>query len=367
MNSDRMGNFGFSTLHKAVLRLDHYKLEEEIESHRSEIDGVDRDGYTALKWAVARGDSQAVNLLLKAGANANSQDNVKESVLHQAAKASDLRIMQNLFEAGADLHRYDSDGRSILHKVRGIDARKVIEYLVKAGAHVNVQDKLGISPLQVQVACCDVEATKAFLGLGADIDHLDYDGDSALLGSMLRSADDITELLLSRGAKYTVWASHGCSVLHLTALYGGLRTIDILRAARLHDIDPDAVSGQGQTVLQIAQVRTCKPEGFVEKLQELLMDIRVRNTNLQGQPSINPGDNVNVAANARRPGLGYAVRNVGRLRFRYIMLRLVRISLLFALSYLGSRHVYVALGLDRVVQSLARAWRMMSPDDFLEP
>ena len=366
MDTDRMEGFEFSTLHKAVLRLGCRVVEDEIKAHQSHIDGTDKDGNTALQWAAAGGDHQAVRQLLEAGANANSQNHTGASVLHEAVRRSDFYIVQTLLQAGACPSHVESHGYSILHYARGADVGKVIRCLVKADAGVNAEDHTGGSPLKFFVIRQDVEAAKAILELGADLDHLDHDGDSALTESMSRGADDTTELLLSRGANYTTWYSNGCSLLHLAALSGGLRTLDVLLNARLHGIDPDALSHQGQTALQIAQARVFKAEGLVEKLQELLTDIRVRNANLQGPAQANTDEHNHMAIRTSRSLFVQFTRCVGMLQARDVIPRMVQMSLLLALIRLLRYWVYSIFGLDWVAQSLTLAWNMISPDDFME-
>ena len=288
------------------------------------------------------------------------------SVLHGAIKASAPQTVQILLEAGANAGQVDLYGHSILHCVGGANAGKTVDCLIKAGAEPNIKEMHRGSPLHFFVIRCNVEATKTILDLGADIDLLDHEGDSALSGSMCSGADETTELLLSYGAKYTTWDSNGRSLLHIAAFFGSLRTLHILHDAKLHGIDPDALSRQGQTALQIAQARASRPEGFVEELQELLMDIRVRNANLQGPLGTNLDEHDNVAIKSQRPHLVQTTRLAARSRLRDIITRLVQVSLLLALTCLGSRYVYGVLGLDRVVQSLAHVWNMVSPDNFMK-
>ena len=72
--------------------------------------------------------------------------------------------------------------------------------------------------------------------------------------------------------------STGGSILHLAALAGGMKTLEILQAACLRDIDPDLVDHRHKkTLLQLAQERVTKEEGFVQKFQTLLYEIRLRN------------------------------------------------------------------------------------------
>ena len=365
MNPDLMENFRFSTLHKAVLRLDGHELKEEIEVHQSEIEAEDKDGHTALRWAAARGDNKAVSSLLKAGANANSQCNAGLSVLHAAARYSNLQIVQMLLKAGADPCQVDTGGYSVLHYVSGADAVNVIKCLVKVGVEASTRDFFGGTPLHYYVMRHNVEAAKAILNLGADIDLLNSDGASALVLSICRGSDDTTELLLSCRAKYTTWDSDGRSILHHAALFGGLRTLEILYNAKLHGIDPDALSHQGQMALQIAQARTSKPEDFVEKLQELFTDIRVRNANIHSLARADL-DEHDVEVETRRSRWLQLSRYTGRLRLRDTVSRLAPIFLLLASTYLGSCCVYRVFKLDWLAKILARAWSIMSPGGFAE-
>ena len=121
----------------------------------------------------------------------------------------------------------------------------------------------------------------ALLDHGANIDLLDNGGDSALHDSIYFHSDNVTQLLLSRGATYSLWCSTGENVLHSIAKSGGNRTVDIMIAAGLHGIDPDALNRERKSASQLAQERGRTEKGFVEKLHELLEDIRARNATLE--------------------------------------------------------------------------------------
>ena len=172
-----------------------YTLEEEVKAHRSNIDVTDKDGNTALRLAAARCDHHAVILLLKAGANAKSRDHMVTSVLHEALRASSLQSVQVLLKTGADPYHVNLYGHSILSYVRGSDAGIIIQSIIKADGKVNAKEKAEGSPLHHYIYRGDVKAAKAILDLGADIDLLDRDGDSALIESICKDADDTTELL----------------------------------------------------------------------------------------------------------------------------------------------------------------------------
>lgn len=93
---------------------------------------------------------------------------------------------------------------------------------------------------------------------------MDADGDTALMESLFFDRGDALELLLEAGADYIKNDSYGDSILHDVAIYGSLRTIEIILAARLKGIDINATNKAGQTALECAQLREAKPAGFVE-------------------------------------------------------------------------------------------------------
>ncbi|MCJ1311681.1 hypothetical protein MMC25_005354 [Agyrium rufum] len=140
---------------------------------------------------------------------------------------------------------------------------------------------MGSTPLLDVALRNNAKSAEALLTCGADINAVDDDGDTALLQSVFSHFDDVTKLLSSRGATYASWDSKENSLLHVAALSIGVRTINILLAAELKGIDPDAVKRTGKTAVEVAQKRPTKEEGLVHKFRELLADIRVRNSQLE--------------------------------------------------------------------------------------
>ncbi len=79
-------------------------------------------GYTALHHAVARGDLQAIQLLLDAGARADTPDRHGNAPLHLLALGdrvvNDLEIARVLVHAGADLLRANGQGHTALQALQ---------------------------------------------------------------------------------------------------------------------------------------------------------------------------------------------------------------------------------------------------------
>ena len=285
LTNDYLEERQFTRLHMTVLGLTSHNLEVLLASSiadNADVDASDSEQWTALMWAARRGDATAVDLLLKAKANPRLVNFVGTSVLFHATEPMCVKL---LLEAGADPTYISRKGRNALHYAVKHNNKEIIDFLVLGGADVNGRNDVGATPLSYAAIYSCSTAAEALLDRGANINTLDNDGDSPLYQSILSHADDVTQLLLDRGAFHTSINNFGFSLLHNTAMSGGRRTINILLAAKLSDIDPYALDREGKTALQRAQQRETKEEGFVDSFKVLLADITARNTSLQERAS----------------------------------------------------------------------------------
>ena len=291
---------GFTQFHKTVLGLGSTTLEQEISNDVSRIDCTDSAGNTPLIWAARRGDNAAVDLLIEAGADVNKVDDAGIPALMHAVRSihlSRLKCVKALLRAGANPRVRDYLGYNVLHGVAATyNGRDIPKVLIEAGTDMDGRNNLGATPLASAAYGRNAISAKALVDFGANINAVDNEGDSPLHESLLHHADDVLQLLLSRGASYTAICSTGDSVLHLAAVTGDLKTLDILLEAKLTNIDTGFLSKEGKTALQLAQGQLGKPEGFLEKFEELLTDIRIRNTEL---PNVEPNES------STRPGIWY--------------------------------------------------------------
>ena len=270
----------FSQLHEIILGIRILDLEQHLAMFRGEINTVDINGMTPLMWAARRGDSSAVELLLKANADFNIKTRLGGTALGFAARSSSVACMRLFLAVGADSIPANSYNLNLLHCVAEgkptEESSECVDIIVAGGVDINQQNCWGITPLVTAAGYHNCSVVAALLNHDAEINRLSPSGDSALNFSIICNANDITKLLLLRGADYTSIGSYG-SVLHATAMSGNLKTVEIMLAAGLHGINPDAVNCKGKTAMHIAQERDDKPDGFVERFESLLAVIRARN------------------------------------------------------------------------------------------
>ena len=251
------------------------------------------------------------------------------------------------------------------------NSEEIVRLLVEGGIDFDVCDVRGTTPLGTAAHGGNDITVAALLDCGADIDHLDDDGDSPLSESLFNNSDKITKLLLSRGATYTMWCSIGDSILHLAAKSGGNKLIEILLEACLHGVDPDALNREKKTTLQIAQERKGTEEGFIEKVQELLADIRARNATYEStvkEPADPPEESTmlqyirtQLQASSFNP---FQPRQIQDRNHPQYQKRIWTHWLLLGLCILGSTWIYKSLAPGTLSSLATLIWNMIGPGDL---
>ena len=160
-----------------------------------------------------------------------------------------------------------------------------IEPLLAAGIDVNVRGSDGGSPLSAAVFRNSCDSIATLLRCGADVETADNDGDTALMESLFFNSDDALKLLLASGADYKKTDSYGDPFLHDVAIYGGLRTVEIVHEAKLRDLDIHATNKSGKTARELARSREGTPDGFVEAFENMLAGIDAQTAREAPEPN----------------------------------------------------------------------------------
>ncbi|GAN08129.1 conserved hypothetical protein [Mucor ambiguus] len=111
----------------------------------------DTSGRTHLhRWSI-RGNTQAVESLLKAGANPCERDNAGYTPLHEAALRGKTKVVQLLLESDADVNCKGADLDTPLHDATENGFADVVELLLDYGADTLAKNAKGQTSLEIAI------------------------------------------------------------------------------------------------------------------------------------------------------------------------------------------------------------------------
>jgi ankyrin repeat protein len=237
------------------------------------VDAAEKDGTTALHWAVHWDRPDIVALLLRAGAKPNVATDYGVTPLMLAAMNGNGRVAAELIKAGADTNVALSTGETALmwasrsgsaeavkqllahgaapearENVRGQTAvmwaaarnhPDVIRLLADAGADVHARSARGFTALLFAAREGAVDAARALDTAGADVNESLPNKASALLVAAASGHTAVARWLIQRGADVNAADDVGMRPLH-AAFFRQKADPDLVQLLLAHGADPNA-------------------------------------------------------------------------------------------------------------------------------
>uniref|UniRef100_A0A0N4U4E9 ANK_REP_REGION domain-containing protein n=1 Tax=Dracunculus medinensis TaxID=318479 RepID=A0A0N4U4E9_DRAME len=163
-----------TTLHCAASHGHVNILEMLIESSgESIVDWMDRNGDTALFYAVTLAHYECSKFLLMSNANPNHQDYRLQCPSHCAAAKGQLKILKLLKHYGASFEIQNRRGDIPLHEAIQAGSKDVVEWLLSLHpSTVNAANHEGRTGLHLSAASGDMELVVLLCTKGAEINPL---------------------------------------------------------------------------------------------------------------------------------------------------------------------------------------------------
>ena len=142
---------------------------------------------------------------------------------------SDPAVCRVLIDAGADLHTKNEIEQSPLHYACESGALDVVKMLVEAGAGVRATNDKGCTCLYVAAELGHIETVRYLVGLPeVELNHRDDDNDTALHLAVLEERTGVVQVLIDAGADIDTQNNEGWSPLHAAYAHGGLGIVKML-------------------------------------------------------------------------------------------------------------------------------------------
>jgi len=130
---------------------------------------------TALHFAISKGHSDFVKMILKKNPELDIKDSHGSTLLHVAVISKDVEMLNVVMDAyhkkglELDVDVKDNFGNTPMHNAIREDNYDIIQALAAMGADMNAENNSGYVPLSVAVGENNAELAGLLVGLGADI------------------------------------------------------------------------------------------------------------------------------------------------------------------------------------------------------
>ena len=286
-NDEAIEKLGLTLLHQTVLGLNELDLEKLLRSvSKASIDESDAQGRSALWWAARRGDLSAMTALIDTNADINKRGGQGDPPLNAAISSRNEACAWLLLNVeNIDSTYVVPNGWTALHACcqNGLSVT-LLERLLDKGAQIDQPFETGATPLFLAVQFGHNDLVRCMIAHGANLDAINFIGESPLSCSIELQNSQSLQVLLDRKANYRRLIHVDETLLHHAAIFADLECLRILRSFELHDIDvqarttgfkeyPNNEKIKGGTALEIAMERKDVTPEWREMFRQLVEEI----------------------------------------------------------------------------------------------
>ena len=275
-------------MHKAVVGLNKLDLETLLESlPRSAINERDVNRKTAAWWAARRGDTSALSLLLKHGAEVDAMEDGRAPLLDAAIDSNRSDCIWMLLKLENDNIRTKKarNGWTSLHRSCYVGSDpNIVEWLIEQGTGTEVRARYGLTPLHVASMEGKDTLVGCLLSKGANVNARAITGDTPLHLAIANDKHKVIRLLLHNNVDCSLQTAAGETILHYAAQFGNtdlLKTLCLFNLPGVGHLERVNVTSptqktaniKGLTALEIAE--HCNDVGpeWLAAFRQLVHDI----------------------------------------------------------------------------------------------
>lgn len=265
------------------------------------INRLDQFGRTRLHVAAERGDVDTLKALLRAGAELNVTDLFGETPLFYAVRQGKVKCAELLLEAGADANLTNAYRSTPI--MSAFKSPEMVSLLLSYGANVytppnsfGLSDPLSSATDYFHNWTHHDEATEMWtqsldLLISAGLDINLRSGiwqRTPLLRALLNQNAPLVELLIDQGAQVTSVDNELDTIFHYAAYNPQAECIQVLRQAKISNVDPDVINIDGEMPMDIINWQASKSnpgpgqrritQDMIHLFREMIQEARQRFT-----------------------------------------------------------------------------------------
>ena len=243
---------GEMSLHYAVLNDCCTEILQAIISHGGDVNKIGKDNRTVLMLACKRGNKDAINVPLNAGADPNIAATDGYTCLHEVVRQEcSKEVLLAMIYKGANMNATNRVNQTSLMLASEKGNDDAINVLINAGADANITDADGNTCLQYasRNECCK-EVLLTIISQCVDVNGINKSNVTALMIACLNRNEDGINILLNAGADPNITDSKGATCIH-HAVGGGCSKEMLLRLI-IHGANVNAKSTIKKTALMVA-------------------------------------------------------------------------------------------------------------------
>jgi len=234
-----------------ALITDNYEMVNLLCDYEVNIDIADENRKTLLMKASINGYISILKRLIEEKINLNFEiDNY--TPLMVAIEGQQLEAMDILIKNGANVNFKNIPNKTALifaiHQPRNEDQIEIIKMLIKNNANLNDCDENGYTPLMLAIHFEKFDIAKLLIESGADVNMENIEGATALMFAVSKTDNDIVQLLINSKAN----VNHSNLNTFPLLIAAANKSAEILRLLLDYNVDINQQTQDGYTALMIA-------------------------------------------------------------------------------------------------------------------
>lgn len=192
----------------------------------------DADKNTELHWAARLASAPMLSLLLgrcKDPTYIHTQNKARETALYDAIRAESTDAVQLLLRSGANVALSNNAEYSPLHLAAKRNVPEITKLICPQSNLAALTGKDGLTALHLAIReNGHIDNVKLLLGAGAESNVISHDGERPLHSAALKGRWEIMDLLWRAGAPTDTITKNGYSIMHCAVHGGHFKAIEMI-------------------------------------------------------------------------------------------------------------------------------------------